>query len=134
MILKNKYNILLITLLLSANFAGATHHGLTSPEDFTGESIIGAPRMIVKEKKQEKHIFISDDETFMKYSADKNEKDKGTVPPLKKLRLKYRDQYKKLFTDLPDSNLELLEDSPISNEILVNKKEKKSKEKEITLK
>lgn len=127
MILKNKYNILLITLLLSANFAGAMHHGLTSPEDFTGESIIGAPRMIVKEKKQEKHIFISDDETFMKYSADKNEKDKGTVPPLKKLRLKYRDQYKKLFTDLPDSNLEFLEDSPISNEILVNKKEKKSK-------
>ena len=106
--MKNKYSILLISLLLTANLATAMHAGLSTPEDFTGESIIGAPRMIKQEIKQERHVYLDSREEFAMKKAD--EPDKGTMPPIKKLRLKYKDKYKKFFTsDTESSNIEFLD-------------------------
>lgn len=131
--MKNKYSILLISLLLSANLAGAMHAGLSSPEDFTGESIIGAPRMIKKSEKEEQHVYLDSKEKFAMKKA--NEPDKGTMPPIKKLRLKYKDKYQKFFTtETTESSVEFLEseDEPlnvrkdnIEEQTLSNKKEKK---------
>lgn len=115
--MNKKLSLLLISLLVSANFANAMHYGLSSPEDFTGESIIGAPRMIKQTETKETRVYRTSGEMF----ADKKsqEEDKGTMPPIKKLRLKYRDKYKKIFTSATNNQTEFLE--PVQEPITVNK-------------
>lgn len=83
--MKKKYTILLIALLAGANFAQAAFMGLTTPEDYTGDSIIGPPLKSVEQA----------------YRPPKEEKESGTIPPLKKLRLKYQHKYKKFFGEQP---------------------------------
>lgn len=121
--MNKRYTILLIAFLLSTNFASAAFFGLTSPSDYTGDSIIGAPLKSVDEADE---------------PSDDNSKAKsGTVPPLKKLRLKYQSKYKKFFGEpqpnqflLPDEELEAAEAALDSTDTetsdnLTNKKEKK---------
>ena len=75
---KNIQLILLISCLFAANAVSAAYMGLSSPEDFTGESIIGSPTM------------LGEDGQFLypvSTSVD-NGQEKGTMPPIKKLRLK----------------------------------------------
>ncbi len=91
--MKNKYKVLLIAFLFSANFASAAFFGLTSPSDYTGDSIIGAPLKSVEEADK---------------PVSNTKEQSGTVPPLKKLRLKYRDKYKKFFGEQqPNQFLEM---------------------------
>lgn len=81
--MNKKINILLIAILLTSNFSMAEiYNGLTTPSDYNGDSIIGAPTQI-----------------YGSTSAESVKKKHGTIPPLKKLRLKYQSKYKRIFTD-----------------------------------
>ncbi len=101
--MNKKLNIFLIAFLLTTNFAAADYYnGLSKPSDFTGDSIIGAPT-------QELGVTV----------APKKD-DHGTIPPIKKLRLKYKKKYKKFFTDGTTTPTEFLE--PVTNEDDVEEK------------
>ncbi len=83
--MSTRYKILLIALLAGANISQAAFMGLTTPADYTGDSIIGPPLKSVEQA----------------YTPPKAEHDSQTVPPLKKLRLKYQHKYKKFFGEQP---------------------------------
>lgn len=100
-----KFSILLIAFLLTANMANAVHMGLTSPSDFTGDHIIGAPTMMDENGNVINKNHID--------SNSKEVKQEGTMPPIKKLRLKYRDKYKRFFTDNTAPEVELLRDDSV---------------------
>ncbi len=118
---KNKYIVLLIAFLMGANIAPAAIFGLTSPSDYTGDSIIGPPLKSVEEADA---------------SSEKVEKESGTVPPIKKLRLKYRSKYKKFFGEQTPNQFLEPEEEAVSEadnteqsentDNLTAKKEKKS--------
>ena len=118
---KMKYKILLIVFLMGANMAPAAIFGLTSPSDYTGDSIIGPPLKSVEEADA---------------SSEKVEKESGTVPPIKKLRLKYRSKYKKFFGEQTPNQFLEPEEEAVSEadnteqsentDNLTAKKEKKS--------
>ncbi len=130
---KSKHIILLIAFLISVNSSFADMYSLTQPSDYTGDSIIGAP---LKSVEQSNDIYKS------------SSKNSGTMPPLKKLRLKYRSKYKKFFTDpVQNQFLEPIEENEAiesdlsvqeASENLTEKKEKKAwfrknkKEKEVS--
>ncbi len=123
-----RYNniILLIAFLVSVNSSfAAMYGGLTQPSDYTGDSIIGPPLKSVEQ--------VDGDDIYESSSS----KNSGTMPPLKKLRLKYRAKYKKFFTDPvqnqflepvdEESDIEAKEMSvQEASEDLTEKKEKKS--------
>ena len=117
MILNKKFSLLLISLLMSVNFAEATHFGLSAPEDFTGDSIIGAPTKIKETENKEVRVYRTSSEIFADRKSQ--EEDKGTMAPIKKLRLKYRDKYKRIFTTPTNNPTEFLE--PVQEPISVNK-------------
>ena len=131
--MNKKFCLILISLLLSANFANAVHYGLTTPDDYTGGSIIGKPSMLSKTSPKQTEIFITEEEEFAERVSNKDD-GKHTMPPIKKLRLKYREKYKQIFTtatETPVNFLEAKDDEITVDEngdiVIIEKKEKKDK-------
>ena len=125
--MEKKFRLLLIVLILTANMANAVHLGLSSPSDFTGDSIIGTPTMLDADGK-----IINKN-----YEPDVVEhQPSGTIPPIKKLRLKYRDKYKKFFTSNSEQTpVEFLNDAEAEEQVAEDiELQEQAQEQEVTSK
>lgn len=89
--------------------ANAVHMGLTSPSDYTGDSIVGAPTMLDADGN------IINPRHSKEVSEQKQD---GTMPPVKRLRLKYRDKYKKFFTTPEQTPVEFLNENQEAEEVV----------------
>ena len=83
--------------------ANAVNLGLTSPSDYTGDTMIGAPTMLGEDGKILNPKYAPDEKVV---------EQSGTIPPIKQLRLKYMDKYKKIFTNPDLDSVEFLEAAP----------------------